>query len=77
MTVTTLTRTPRKHQIPPRAEAWIRYINDSLLRNVSLGEDATSVILPPLVERAYMLLNETTPLDTELYPEGTPFRRRQ
>lgn len=77
MTVKLLEKTPRKYQIPPRAEAWIRYINGSLLRNVSLGAADTAVMLPPLVERAYMLLNETTPLDTELYPAGTPFRRRQ
>lgn len=72
-----LKQTPRKRQIPPRAEAWIRYINESLLRNAEMGEDELSVMAPPLVERAYILLNETTPLEVEEYPVGTLFRREQ
>ena len=68
---------PRKADLPPRGEAWVKYINNSLLRNTSLGGEETSVMLPPLVERAYLLVNETAPITVEEYPTTAPFRVKQ
>jgi len=77
MAIEPLKTLPRKADLPPRGEAWVKYINNSLLRNTSLGGEETSVILPPLVERAYLLVNETSPITVEEYPVTTPFRVEQ
>ena len=71
-TLTNETREPKLKRIPPRAESLLKHIIDSLITNARLGGNDTKVDLPPLVERAYMIVNETAALSVLDYaPEDT------
>ena len=68
---------PKIKRIPPRGEAVLRFVNDLILHNMRGGEDATEIILPPLMERAYMVVYETTTIEYRDYPAGVVTRNKQ
>lgn len=68
---------PKKQRIPPRAEAVIRFVNDTVLHNLRLGKDSTQLILPSLVERAYNIVYETSTIEYRKYPSGITTRKKQ
>mgnify|MGYP000420058671 CR=1 FL=1 len=45
-------------KIAPRGEALLRYVHENLLMNAREGKVAR-IVLPPLVMRAYTVVNET------------------
>ena len=45
-------------KIAPRGEALLRYVHENLLVNAREGK-AARLVLPPLVLRAYTVVNET------------------
>lgn len=48
----------RVEKIAPRGEALLRYVHENLLVNAREGKVAR-IVLPPLVLRAYTVVNET------------------
>jgi hypothetical protein len=56
---------PVKRRIIPRADHFLRYINDIILHNLrSEEEEADTIIsIPAIVSRAYMVVNETATLE--------------
>jgi hypothetical protein len=53
---------PKLRRIPPRAEDYIRYINDVVVRNLKLGNPGDDITLemPGIVSLAYKIVNETS-----------------
>ena len=68
---------PRLKKIPPRAESLLKHIIDSLITNAQRSGDDTAVDLPPLVERAYMVVNETAALSVLDYAPDDVFIKEQ
>jgi len=69
---------PKRRRIPPRGEAVIRFVNDRILHNLRGGEsETTQIILPPLVERAYNIVYETSTIEFRDYPIGIITRKKQ
>ena len=68
---------PKRLRIPPRGEALIRFVNDLILHNLRGGAETTKIILPPLVERAYNVVYETSTIEFRNYPEGIATRKKQ
>ena len=69
---------PKRVRIPPRGESVLRFVNNTILHNLR-GEtgNPTTIILPPLVERAYMIVYETSTIEYRDYPYGTSMRVEQ
>lgn len=68
---------PRRRRIPPRGEALVRFVNDLILHNLRGGAITTEILLPPLVERAYNVVYETTTIEYRDYPSGIVTRKKQ
>lgn len=62
---------PRKRRVIPRADHFLRYINDTILSNLrARTEEDTTITLPGIVSRAYMIVNETATLEvSDLTPD--------
>jgi hypothetical protein len=62
---------PRKRRVIPRADHFLRYINDIILSNLRARTDEDTIItLPGIVSRAYMIVNETATLEvSDLTPD--------
>jgi hypothetical protein len=62
---------PRKRRVIPRADHFLRYINDIILSNLrARTEEDTTITLPGIVSRAYMIVNETATLEvSDLTPD--------
>jgi len=52
---------PRVRRIPPRAEDYVRYINDMIIKNLRMADEGSDVTLemPTVVSLAYKIVNET------------------
>ena len=68
---------PKSHRIPPRGEAVLRFVNDLILHNLRDEGAITEIILPSLIERAYMVVNETSTIEFRNYPAGVTTRAKQ
>jgi hypothetical protein len=67
----------RTKRIPPRAEHILRYINDILITNLRAGETESVIVLPGIVSRAYMIVNETSTLEVQDFAAGTELVEEQ
>ena len=52
-------------RIPPRADHFLRYINDTVLTNLRARAEETKLQVPGIVERAFQLINETATIIIE------------
>ncbi len=68
---------PKRRRIPPRGEAVLRFVNDLILHNLRGDSEVTEILLPPLVERAYMIVYETSTIEYRDYPAGITTRKKQ
>ena len=68
---------PKRHRIPPRGEAILRFVNDLILHNLRRKAGTTEILLPPLVERAYLVVYETNTIEYRDYPSGIITRKKQ
>jgi len=60
----------------PKATNLLRLVNYNIVMNVRYGNDAM-VTVPPLLQRAYMLVNETGVIPYQNYPASAPLVPRQ
>jgi hypothetical protein len=61
----------RTKRIPPRAEHLLRYVNDILVNNLRAGEDQSVIVLPAIVSRAFLVVNETSTLEVQDFAADT------
>ena len=66
----------RMKYILPTPDEFIRMINSNIIRNLREGHEA-KVVVPPLVERAYILVNTTGVLPVMDYPVEQTLKVRQ
>jgi len=64
------------HYILPTPDNFIRMVNDNIVGNLRGGHEA-KVVVPPLVERAFILVNATGVLPVTDYPVEQELKVRQ
>jgi hypothetical protein len=67
----TISNRPFRYALP-RAEEFLRVILGNVINNFR-NDNQASLSLPPLVRRAYMIVNETGTLPYRDYDAGTKF----
>ena len=60
----------------PTPENFIRMVNDAIVQNLRNGHEA-KVVVPPLVERAYILVNATGVMPVTEFPAEREIQVRQ
>ena len=57
----------RTNRMAPRAENVIRHVNDTILYSLKKDFDAAQINLHPIVDLAYMVVNETGTLPYQVF----------
>lgn len=69
---------PRQKRIPPRAEELIRYINDTIVRDLKADSSGDVVFtLPDTISLAFKVVNETGTITVIDYGLDVGFVQRQ
>ena len=69
---------PPIRRIPPRAEDFIRYINDTIVFNLRVGNTDDLVLeMPTVVALAYKIVNETGTFELQDVDLNVVFKPRQ